>query len=78
MKKAHFSLDQDAALVLFEILQSDSPTDNADWVLVQDELVCALEKALTEPFSESYVEDLNAARARLRQRARINPGVSDI
>ena len=67
------TLDDDVALVLFELLASDrieteltgleAPERNALWALEG-----CLEKNLVEPFSPKYAQLLEAARASLVER----------
>ena len=64
------ALEQDEALVLFELLASqkleasvDTPERNALWALEG-----LLEKQLAEPFSPSYSELLQKARQSLLER----------
>lgn len=67
------TLDDDEALVLFELLASEriesdlpgleAPERNALWVLQ-----CHLEKSLVEPFLPNYEQLLEKARASLVER----------
>ena len=72
--ETQIQLDADAALVLFELLARFDQTDRfefedsaEEWARVM--LHGALERALVEPFHPDYVNLLQAARARIKQRA---------
>ncbi len=70
----NLSLTKDEALVLFEFLSRFSESDSKLTIEDQAEervlwnLCCDLEKILGEPFQENYVELLNHARKKVRDK----------
>jgi hypothetical protein len=58
-------LDQDQALVLFELLQALSPEPAEADAIIVDHVVCSLEAQLSEPFQADYQARLKSARRRL-------------
>ena len=61
-------LDDDEALVLFELLSEGAVhSDDPCGPIVLDSLLCALEKKLVAPLDVRYVELLDAARRSLRK-----------
>ena len=67
-------LDEDAALVLFELLSARGRLDASVLALstsdaaALNDLLCALERALVQPFKPEYQSLLAAARASLLRR----------
>jgi len=73
-KETQIQLDADAALVLFDLLARFDDTDRLEfkdaaetWAMLL--LHGALERVLVEPFHPDYVALVQAARARIKQRA---------
>ena len=70
-KVINLEITPDEALVLFEYLSRFSNTgklefeDTAETIALQN-LTCALERIMTEPFNPNYAQLLEAARERLR------------
>ena len=70
-------INNDEALVLFELLSRYSDTDV---LVVEDQaesrvlwnLTCALEKSLAEPFAENYQQLLSTAQDRVRDEGGMN------